>query len=1022
MRMGELQMEDTNNIMNICSYNSQGSGPGRMEYIAQLFNRSDFVLIQEHWLYNEQSILFEKNINNVSCCFKSGMNSSELRCGRPFGGVAILWHKDSLFKVTPVNTNSKRLCAITIKSDFGTFLLCNVYMPTGNNAESIRTEYKIVLNELIAIYDVYDTDYFIVGGDFNVSFNRSSDKHIVKVLNEYVDKLCIKCPIHFEMSQVDFTFESKVNNVKSTIDHIFVGDNLCNLVTSYVSLIDVDNFSDHNPVQIKLKLSGLDKKFESFDDTKIHKSYPCWDKADANQLNSYKVLLNDMINTIDIPWAALQCNDFFCEEHKVELQLFHNALIESCIESCKMSIPHKTNDSKNKCVPGWNENVKEYQDIALFWHGLWKDNNCPRSGYIADIRNKTRAQYHRAVKKAKNNSDITKAEKIADYLLNNKNNNFWAEVKKIKKCKTSNATTVDGVTGPVNISNLFCEKYKSLYNSVSYDEDDMCNMLDDLSHGIKHKCKYGNCYNDHLITVNDVQNGLNRLKKKKGDGQTDYMSDHLLNASPKYFILISMLFSAMLKHGFTPDGMLLSTIIPIPKNKNKSLNTSENYRAIALSSILGKLLDSIILDKNRHIFNTSDFQFGFKQAHSTTHCSFVVNEVIQYYLNNKSDVYSMLLDASKAFDKVHYCKMFKLLIKKGLCPVVARFLALMYTNQCLRVKWGTSVSEKCQVKNGVKQGGVLSPILFIVYIDELLIKLKDSGCGCYIGLTYMGSFGFADDCIILSPTLMSLFKMLKVCEEFGEDFNVSFNPQKYQLLHYTQDPGEAIEGITFNGIDIPRIDTATHLGVPLSTVNDNIIIKNATDKFYVYVNTLISFFSNVNMNTKYKLFKSFCMSLYGCVLWDFSDKYVSTFYTAWRKSIRTLFVLPYNIHSIYLPLLCEDMPVEVQLHNRLIKFVNKLNDHNNEILNLCLTLALNGSNSAFSNSISYVAYKYKLNRSAISYVEFCNSAIKCIDSKYSDKVLQNYSLLKVCLAMREDQNSKLTTQELNYVIQAVGCG
>ena len=85
-----------------------------------------------------------------------------------------------------------------------------------------------------------------------------------------------------------------------------------------------------------------------------------------------------------------------------------------------------------------------------------------------------------------------------------------------------------------------------------------------------------------------------------------------------------MLFTAMLVHGVIPSDISVSTLIPIPKNKMKSLNDSDNYRAIALGSIIGKLLDKIILYKYSDSFITMDHQFGFKKQHSTTQCTFVV--------------------------------------------------------------------------------------------------------------------------------------------------------------------------------------------------------------------------------------------------------------------------------------------------------------------------------------------------------------------------------------------------------------
>ena len=76
------------------------------------------------------------------------------------------------------------------------------------------------------------------------------------------------------------------------------------------------------------------------------------------------------------------------------------------------------------------------------------------------------------------------------------------------------------------------------------------------------------------------------------------------------------------------------------------------------------------MKQNNHIFTTSDYQFGIKQKHSATMCTFAATEIAQYCLNNASDVYLLLIDASKAFDRDEYVKLFKLLNSTGLCPLV----------------------------------------------------------------------------------------------------------------------------------------------------------------------------------------------------------------------------------------------------------------------------------------------------------------------------------------------------------------
>ena len=153
-----------------------------------------------------------------------------------------------------------------------------------------------------------------------------------------------------------------------------------------------------------------------------------------------------------------------------------------------------------------------------------------------------------------------------------------------------------------------------------------------------------------------VMNAVTHLKTGKSDGSEGLSSDHFIHGNRKLYVLLSILFTLFLRHGFSPNSMILGTMIPIPKDKKKSLCSASNYRAIALSSIFSKILDWIILLKEEHSLCSSELQFGFKKGLSTTQCTFSMLEIIDYYNFNKSDVGVLLLDASKAFDRVNYCK------------------------------------------------------------------------------------------------------------------------------------------------------------------------------------------------------------------------------------------------------------------------------------------------------------------------------------------------------------------------------
>jgi len=424
---------------------------------------------------------------------------------------------------------------------------------------------------------------------------------------------------------------------------------------------------------------------------------------------------------------------------------------------------------------------------------------------------------------------------------------------------------------------------------------------------------------------------------------------------------LHQLFNCMLRHGYVPHDFSLSTLIPIPKNSKKSLNDSNNYRAIALSSILSKSLDHIILYKYHESLCTSDLQYGFKKRHSTTQCTFIVNEVIEYYLKNGSNVNILLLDASKAFDRVNYVKLFRLLIKRKLSPLVIRFLIALYTNQNVRVRWGSELSTICSVSNGVKQGGVLSPILFIIYLDELLCRVRESGYGCHVGNIFCGAFGYADDVTLMAPTLHSVNILLDVCKKFADEYDVIFNSSKTKHIFLT--PNDSPPPIImFSGDRIERVHHDKHLGNIIGEQHITENVNRCINEFTRTVNMVCMYFKHIPHDIIYSLFKTYCMPIYGCQLWDYSHKSVNRFYVTWRKAIRPILSLPYSTHCELLSYICNDIPLIEQLFQRVINFIKSARNSKNAITNMCYNLALRGSGSPMSSNITFLADYFRIHR------------------------------------------------------------
>ena len=161
-----------------------------------------------------------------------------------------------------------------------------------------------------------------------------------------------------------------------------------------------------------------------------------------------------------------------------------------------------------------------------------------------------------------------------------------------------------------------------------------------------------------------------------------------------------------------PTSYLHAAVIPIPKNTKLNLSSSCNYRAIELSSIFSKILDKIIMSLQSEYLMTSELQFGFKEHSSTIMCSTILVETVEYYVSNNSSVYVLLIYASKAFDRLCQSKLFDVLETYNVCPLVRPLLYTVYSCSEMHVQWDSAHSTPFSLHDGVKQGGVLSPIVF----------------------------------------------------------------------------------------------------------------------------------------------------------------------------------------------------------------------------------------------------------------------------------------------------------------------
>ena len=304
--------------------------------------------------------------------------------------------------------------------------------------------------------------------------------------------------------------------------------------------------------------------------------------------------------------------------------------------------------------------------------------------------------------------------------------------------------------------------YYELFNSVepkNFDLSVFCNL------------KYETSF---AVTKPEITKFINKLPNAKTPGIDNLTAEHLKNSSPRLHFILSMLFSSLIIHGFLPAKMISTVLVPIVKNKCGKLSSKSNFRPIGLSSVCSKLLEYIIVERLDSYVTTSDNQFGFKQSHSTDLCIFLLKEIVQYYRSQGSSIFVTFLDASKAFDRVNHGILFNCLFECNVPLYILRILHFWYTNQLFCIKWGSTVSECFSTTNGVRQGGILSPLLFNMYVNKLSMLLNKLHMGCLFNGHIIIHLMYADDIVLLCPSVKGLQQLVDKCCNFGETNDIIF--------------------------------------------------------------------------------------------------------------------------------------------------------------------------------------------------------------------------------------------------------
>jgi hypothetical protein len=366
-----------------------------------------------------------------------------------------------------------------------------------------------------------------------------------------------------------------------------------------------------------------------------------------------------------------------------------------------------------------------------------------------------------------------------------------------------------------------------------------------------------------IIDLLDVEVAVKNLAPNKAIGYDGIGSEFYKNGEKTALILvIKWIFDQMFSYGIIPSEFNVSVITPIPKKKGYSNNPAD-YRPISVSTTLSLIFEDLVRQKIN--LCSSKNQFGFKKATSTKHAYFVVNETLQYYKKGRGSCWVASLDANKAFDRLwRYGLFFKLDGK--ILDIIWRLLYLYYLKSEGVIKINNIMSMKFIIKQGVKQGGIISPFLFNFYINDLIEECLGLEIGARIGRINVCIVAYCDDIILISPIANHLKILLDQCSKFSGLWKIKFNAEKSAIYTNSDKKENKEEKFYILGKQIDYVNEFIYLGLP---IGDRLYVNGYWENKFKAVEKAFFSIRNIGLHNEYMdpmclsfIFRQYCQSIF----------------------------------------------------------------------------------------------------------------------------------------------------------------
>ena len=442
-------------------------------------------------------------------------------------------------------------------------------------------------------------------------------------------------------------------------------------------------------------------------------------------------------------------------------------------------------------------------------------------------------------------------------------------VKKLTKGRKTKATIIEDKNGNIltdrsQVADRWREYCEELYNYRGPVDNNIPNRLSNVQEQEK----------DPPITLDEVVEAVRKLKKGKSPGADNIPAELIANAGDTSCKLLWKICNEVWEKGIWPRAWTESLIITIPKKGN--LKKCNNYRTISLISHPSKVLLQIILSRLKAQAESllAEEQAGFRAGRSTTEQILNLHIITEKYIAHNRELHHNFIDFTKAFDRVWHQGLWAVLRKYNISKSLINCIESLYQVTKSAVVVEGTLSSWFSTTTGVRQGCLLSPVLFNLFLENIMSEALQTFNGTVsVGGRHISNLRFADDIDLMAGSRRELSELTTLLDKTCSDYGMEISTEKSKVMAMGTDLVQP--EIKVRGVTLEQVDSFKYLGAQITKDGrSDTDIKSRLATATSALAQLQPLFRNksISIRTKMRLLRAIVIStaLYGCEAWTLS--------------------------------------------------------------------------------------------------------------------------------------------------------